>query len=77
LEKRILNFHHVPPHTGVVLSDCIYNCLVEWGIEKKISSITLDNASSNDMLISFLRTQFKAAGNLFFGGKIFQVRCCA
>ncbi|XP_058078750.1 zinc finger BED domain-containing protein RICESLEEPER 2-like [Magnolia sinica] len=69
LQKKILNFRHVPPpHIGVVLSDCIYNRLVEWGIEKKISSITLDNASSNDTLISFLRTQFKAAGNLFFEG---------
>ncbi|XP_058086418.1 zinc finger BED domain-containing protein RICESLEEPER 2-like [Magnolia sinica] len=76
--KRIINFRYLaPPHSGLMISDCIHRCLMEWGIEKKISTITLDNASANDSVIMNLRNQFRATSDLYFGGKIFHVRCCA
>ncbi|XP_058081736.1 zinc finger BED domain-containing protein RICESLEEPER 2-like [Magnolia sinica] len=75
--KRIISFRYLaPPHTGLMISSCMYKCLVEWGIEKKISTITLDNASANDSMIMNLLNQFRATGDLYFGGKIFHVRCC-
>lgn len=78
LQKRILNFHHLPPpHTGLMISDTIFSCLSEWGIENKITTITLDNASSNDYAVRNLKDSFVLKGNLFFGGKLFHVRCCA
>ena len=56
LQNKILNFCHIPPpHSGVVLAENIMNFLQEWGIEKKIFSITLDNASSNDRMEDILR----------------------
>ncbi|KAK4480811.1 hypothetical protein RD792_011662 [Penstemon davidsonii] len=66
-----------PPHTGVAISDCIFECLIDWGIENKISTITLDNASSNDAAVRNLKDNFAVKGKLYFGGKIFHVRCCA
>ncbi|KAK6120509.1 hypothetical protein DH2020_045767 [Rehmannia glutinosa] len=52
LQKRILNFCAMaPPHTWGCYFDCIFQCLIDWGIENKISTITLDNASSNDAAI--------------------------
>ncbi|PNX64718.1 HAT family dimerization domain-containing protein [Trifolium pratense] len=37
-----------PPHTGSALSKKILEFISDWGIEKKIFSLTLDNASAND-----------------------------
>ena len=37
-----------PPHMETLLSNKILSFLEEWGTEKKIFSITLDNASNND-----------------------------
>ncbi|KAK6158982.1 hypothetical protein DH2020_006296 [Rehmannia glutinosa] len=48
-----------------------------WGIENKISTITLDNASSNDAAVRNLKDNFSINGKLYFGGRIFHVRCCA
>ncbi|XP_021834815.1 zinc finger BED domain-containing protein RICESLEEPER 3-like [Prunus avium] len=51
LHKRIINFCHMPPpHSGVALSEKINTLITEWGIEKKLFSITLDNASANTSL---------------------------
>ncbi|XP_038973013.1 zinc finger BED domain-containing protein RICESLEEPER 2-like [Phoenix dactylifera] len=78
LQKRILNFCSLaPPHTGIAIADCILRCLSEWGIEDKVSTITLDNASSNDTAVKVLRDNFAIKGKLYFNGKIFHIRCCA
>ncbi|KAL6552579.1 hypothetical protein OROHE_007943 [Orobanche hederae] len=78
LQKRILNFCALaPPHTGLAISDCISECLIDWGIENKISSITLDNASTNDVAVRNLKSNFALKEKLFFKGKVFHVRCCA
>jgi hypothetical protein len=37
-----------PPHTGVVIAQAIFECLVEWKIEDNVITIALDNASNND-----------------------------
>ncbi|OAY54993.2 hypothetical protein MANES_03G079516v8 [Manihot esculenta] len=67
LQKRTLNFYDVPPpHTGVVICDVLKKCLVEWGIEDKVQTISVDNASYNDVVNS-----------LALHGKLFNVRCCA
>lgn len=52
--ERALNFYFIPPpHSGVVLCEKIYILLSEWDTEKKLFSMTLDNASAHvfiDML---------------------------
>nr|XP_027075831.1 zinc finger BED domain-containing protein RICESLEEPER 2-like [Coffea arabica] len=55
LQKRVLNFCNVPPpHTGVIIADALSKCFIDWGIENKVSSITVDNASYNDCKIGQL-----------------------
>ncbi|XP_074360713.1 zinc finger BED domain-containing protein RICESLEEPER 2-like [Apium graveolens] len=66
-----------PPHSGLMISDTIFACLNDWGIENKITTITLDNASSNDTANRHLKDAFTLKGNLYIGGKNFHVRCCA
>ncbi|KAL3497720.1 hypothetical protein ACH5RR_040452 [Cinchona calisaya] len=78
LQKRVLSFIHIsPPQRGVENSDAIFKCLKEWGIENKIFTILVDNASNNDVAIKLLKDTFSMSKNLMCAGKLFHVRCCA
>ena len=56
LKNITLNFCHMPPpHMGTLLSEKILSFLEEWGIEKKIYSITLDNAPNNGNCQDFIK----------------------
>ncbi|CAN1178295.1 Zinc finger BED domain-containing protein RICESLEEPER 2 [Linum perenne] len=78
LQKRILNFCGVPPpHTGIVLADALQKCLVAWDVESKIWSITLDNASNNDVAVRHLKSMLTYTRRLPLDGDLFHVRCGA
>ncbi|XP_027170843.1 zinc finger BED domain-containing protein RICESLEEPER 2-like [Coffea eugenioides] len=78
LQKHVLNFCNVPPpHTRVIIADALSKCFIDWEIENKVSSITVDNASYNNVCIRRLRKDFSLKKRLSIGGKIFHVRCCA
>jgi len=78
LSSKILNFCHLPPpHTGFELCKKINEFLHEWGLEKKIFSITLDNASSNDVLVKTLKEKLVLQNSLLCDGEFFYVHCCA
>ena len=55
----------------------MWEFLKEWGIETKIFSITLDNASSNDVMQQYLKQQLSFNGTLLCDGDFFHIRCCA
>ncbi|KAL5552402.1 hypothetical protein UlMin_002578 [Ulmus minor] len=77
LQKRILNFCFMPPpHTGVALSEKIFDLLCGWKIEGKLFSLTLDNASSNDVSVEALGSQLQLKGLLPCNGEFFHLRCC-
>ncbi|CAN0871901.1 Zinc finger BED domain-containing protein RICESLEEPER 2 [Linum grandiflorum] len=78
LQKRILNFCGMePPHTGINVSDALYKCLADWDVDRKIWSITLDNASYNDVAVKHLKDTLSYLTKLPLGGDLFHVRCCA
>ena len=51
--------------------------LLDWGIDRKIFSITLDNASANEVLQKKLCEQLKLQNSLICNGDYFHVRCSA
>ncbi|KAK4413208.1 Zinc finger BED domain-containing protein RICESLEEPER 1 [Sesamum alatum] len=54
--KRVLNFVHIPPpRRGLEIANAIWRCLEDWGIESKIHTISVDNASANDSAIDNLK----------------------
>ena len=55
----------------------MYNVVKDYGIENKVFSWTLDNASMNDVSIKFLRDQLNIKSALMLDGKILHMRCCA
>ncbi|KAK3404682.1 hypothetical protein EUGRSUZ_K00995 [Eucalyptus grandis] len=52
LHAKVLCFSYMPPpYNGAILLEKLQTLLREWGIERKIFSITLDNASYNDSML--------------------------
>lgn len=64
-----------PPHSGVVIADALYKCIIGWGIENMVASITVDNASYNIVDLKNLEGMFKQLKKkLLFDGKLFHLR---
>ena len=78
LKSKILAFCDMrPPHSGVELARKVIEIITDWGIDRKIFSLTLDNASANDNMQMNLKTQLSLEGNLLCDGEFFHVRCSA
>ncbi|KAI4346227.1 hypothetical protein L6164_013296 [Bauhinia variegata] len=76
LNKKILCFSLVPNHRGETIGKYIDECLKDWGI-KAVFTVTVDNASSNDVTISYLKKRIKSLNGLVLDGELLHVRCCA
>ncbi|XP_051150502.1 zinc finger BED domain-containing protein RICESLEEPER 2-like [Andrographis paniculata] len=78
LQKRILSFVKVPaPRRGIDVANAIFKCLKAWGIEDKVFSISVDNASYNDSCLRYLKDYISRSTKLVLDGALFHVRCCA
>jgi hypothetical protein len=76
LLKRILNFCSIADHKGETLGKRVEECLLEWGIDP-LFTVTVDNASSNDKLIGYLKGVCKDWQGVVLNNKFLHVRCCA
>lgn len=77
LNVKLLNFCHLdPPHDNFELSNKVLDYLKEWGIERKIFSITVDNASTNEDLRN-LKQRLCLHNSLLSNGDYFHFKCCA
>ncbi|CAN1800014.1 Putative AC9 transposase [Linum perenne] len=76
LQKRILNFSCIPSHTGVIIGTTIETNLIEWGIER-VLTVTVDNASSNDVGMQYLKKGFSNWKENVLDGKFLHMRCFA
>ncbi|KAF1874153.1 hypothetical protein Lal_00041598 [Lupinus albus] len=74
-QKR--GFIYVPaPHTSDILSYALVECFMDWNINTKMSTITLDNCSSNDAMIPKIKDKLRL-GNLLRDESLLHMRCCA
>nr|KAJ0189953.1 hypothetical protein LSAT_V11C800446630 [Lactuca sativa] len=70
-------FIHVSsPHTVDALSQAMIECFLEWNIDNKLSTLTLDNCSTNDAIVDKLLGTLTTS-SLILKGRIFHMRCCA
>lgn len=51
-------------------------CLLDWNIDRKLSTITLDNCSTNNSLIDHVMCEIPSS-TLMLKGKLFHMPCCA
>ncbi|TYK22234.1 putative transposase [Cucumis melo var. makuwa] len=63
-------------HKGDTISRAIEKCLEGWGIDR-LFTVTVDNASSNDVTIAYLVKKFKGKNGLVLDGEFIHIRCCA
>ncbi|XP_050212795.1 zinc finger BED domain-containing protein RICESLEEPER 2-like [Mercurialis annua] len=76
LHKRILSFIPVTGHRGEYIAKSLENCLLEWGL-KSIFTITMDNASSNDVAVSTFKKKLISWGTSVSKGRYLHMRCIA
>ncbi|XP_043717699.1 zinc finger BED domain-containing protein RICESLEEPER 2-like [Telopea speciosissima] len=78
LHKKLLKFCIMPPpHTGINICEMVSKILSEWGIDRKLFSITLDNATSNFSFVELLKKNLNLKNALLCKGEFFHNRCCA
>lgn len=51
-------------------------CLLDWKIDRKFSTFTVDNCTTNDVMIEIL-TKKLSYSSLLLGGDFFHMCCCA
>jgi hypothetical protein len=76
IQKRIINFLHVPGrHSGENMSLILSSCLLKWFIEKKMFSLTLDNAYANEVAVKEIILELNKHNPLICDGLFFHIRC--
>ena len=70
-------FDYVPSrHTKDVLAKVLVDFFLEWNIDRKLPTITVDNCSTNDAMIRFLLNKLDTS-SLFLSGFMLHMRCVA
>ncbi|KAL0462634.1 UNVERIFIED_CONTAM: hypothetical protein Slati_0151000 [Sesamum latifolium] len=77
LRSFILRFVYVSaPHTAEVLAQALSEILMDWNIDRKLSTITVDNCTTNDAMFHHLLDKLPSK-DLPLDGKVLHMRCCA
>ncbi|XP_021767679.1 zinc finger BED domain-containing protein RICESLEEPER 2-like [Chenopodium quinoa] len=77
LHKMILNFCPIYNHKGKAIAKGVEECLTSWGVDEKLFTITVDNASSNDVACSELRKMMQSKLSFIGNGDYMHMRCVA
>uniref|UniRef100_A0ACD5Y415 Uncharacterized protein n=1 Tax=Avena sativa TaxID=4498 RepID=A0ACD5Y415_AVESA len=77
LRSVVMRFIYVPaPHTAEVIAEQLYESLVAWNLDEKLSAVTVDNCTSNDKAIHLLVKQL-GTEKLMLKGIMLHMRCSA
>ena len=64
------------PHTAEVIAEELHESLISWNLDEKLSTVTVDNCSSNDKTIDLLVKRI-GKDKLMLQGTLTHMRCCA
>ncbi|KAI3811932.1 hypothetical protein L1987_16630 [Smallanthus sonchifolius] len=76
LKKKVLSFYPQENHREIDIGKTIEKCLIDWGIEN-VLTVSVDNASANDVAIDFLKKRFQSSNKCLLDGKWTHIRCFA
>ncbi|KAL5560719.1 hypothetical protein UlMin_036930 [Ulmus minor] len=77
LQSKILRFMYVPcPHNAKTISDALMGCLMDWNVDRKLSTLTVDNCTTNDAATPIMKDKLFSSG-LMLSGDFFHMRCAA
>lgn len=76
LHKMMLNFVSLDPsYTDDILSEAIIKSLTDWGIDRKLFSMTFDDCSASEIMVFRVKDWLFQNRSLLMGGDLFDVRC--
>ncbi|CAN1726011.1 Putative AC transposase [Linum perenne] len=77
LRSHMMRFIYVPaPHTADNLADELVKCMLKWNVDGKLSSVTLDNCSTNDKMMEIIKSRL-VTSYLLKGGDLLHMHCTA
>ena len=76
LYKKIISFVPINSHRGEYIAKCLENALLDWGV-KSVFSITVDNASYNDIVVGYVKKKLVSWGASTVRCKFLHMRCIA
>ena len=76
LHKKILNFSQTTGHSGELIAKHVEACLNNWEL-KRVLSVTVDNATTNDVGVQYLKRRMLSWNCLVLKGEYVHMRCCA
>ncbi|XP_031108585.1 zinc finger BED domain-containing protein RICESLEEPER 2-like [Ipomoea triloba] len=74
--KKIISFIPITSHKGEYIAKALETCLLEWGF-RNVFTVTVDNASSNDTGLGFLKRKLLSWGSSNVKCKYLHMRCIA
>ncbi|XP_058115568.1 zinc finger BED domain-containing protein RICESLEEPER 2-like [Magnolia sinica] len=77
LHRRILNFTTVSSHSGSALTEAIWTCLLDWNLENKLFTVSLDDCSLHDSIGANLKEHLSNKNALMLNGGLFVSSCFA
>ena len=66
-EKKILNFCAITNQKGKTIGRAVESCLLKWDIDW-LFTVTVDNASSNDVAIDYVKKKTKESDSSILSG---------
>jgi len=66
MHKKVIKFNLISSHKGENIRRMLENTLIEWEIES-VFTITVDNATVNDVTIDYMRRKLKDKRYTLFG----------
>jgi hypothetical protein len=76
LQRRVINFCLLDDHKGDTIGRKIEECFLQWGVDR-IFTITVDNASSNNGAMNYIKDLSKAWEGTILQHEFIHMRCCA
>ena len=76
LQKKIINFCPIACHKGILIGRAVEKCLIDWGL-KNIMTLTVDNASSNDIAANYLKKRLNIWDTGLLEGQYLHMRCAS
>jgi len=76
IHKKILKFNQILNHRGETIGRMIESALTQWGIDS-VFTITVDNASANDVGVEYMRKRMKNKSHTVLGGEYLHMRYTA
>jgi hypothetical protein len=76
MHKKILKFNQISNHRGETIGSMIESALTQWGIDSAFT-ITVDNASANEVGVEYMRKMMKNKSHNVLGGEFLHMRCAA